>query len=94
MFVSSQLFIYTLCRKYNKSMIKVYIERGIYAGRVDVPRTIATMDVGEAWKIPPRSVKLQSVRNACSVVNRSTDKFFSVSCPGFSDPVITVTRIK
>lgn len=75
-------------------MNKVYIERGNYAGRVDVPRTIATMEAGEEWHIAPDAVRLQSVRNVCSQANRMTDKYFRVSCPGISFPFITVKRIK
>lgn len=71
-----------------------YIQRGRFMGRIDITNSIATMEPGEIWHINPTCVNMQSVRNACSRANSSTDKLFSASCPGFSEPCITVTRIR
>lgn len=71
-----------------------YIERGRYMGRIDVPKSLDTMEVGEIWHINPSVVKMQSIRNCCSIANRDSDKVFSASCPGFSDPCITIRRLK
>lgn len=70
------------------------IENGRYMGNIDVPGSARTMAVGERWFINPRQVNLRSVRNAMSLLNTRTDMFFSVSCPGYTDPCITITRIK
>lgn len=71
-----------------------FIEHGRYLGNLDVPGTIQTMAVGEVWHINPRLANIKSVRNACSLMNTRTDMSFSVSCPGFTDPCITITRIR
>ena len=71
-----------------------FIENGRYLGNIDVPATIQTMEVGEKWHINPRLVNLRSVRNACSLANTRTDKSFSVSCPGYTDPCITIIRTR
>lgn len=71
-----------------------HIERGRYLGNIDIPRSIDTMTVGETWHINPAHVRMQTVRNCCSRANRSSDKVFSTSCPGYSDPCITVVRIR
>lgn len=71
-----------------------YIENGRYLGNIDVPGSAKTMEVGERWSINPRQVNLRSVRNALSLLNTRTDMLFSVSCPGYTDPCITITRLK
>lgn len=71
-----------------------HIERGRYLGNIDIPGSISTMDVGEIWHINPSCVRIGTVRNACSVANRTSHKFFSVNCPGYTDPCITITRLK
>ena len=63
-------------------------------GRIDVTNSIATMAVGEIWHINPTCVNMQTVRNACSIANRLSDKLFSASCPGYTEPCITVKRIR
>lgn len=70
------------------------IENGRYMGNIDVPGSAKTMTVGERWSINPQLVNLRSVRNAMSLLNTRTDMFFSVSCPGYTDPCITITRLK
>lgn len=70
------------------------IENGRYMGNIDVAGSAQTMVVGERWRINPHLVNLRSVRNAISLLNTRTDKFFSVSCPGYTDPCITITRIR
>jgi len=70
------------------------IENGRYMGNIDVPGSAKTMAVGERWFINPRQVNLRSVRNAMSLLNTRTDMFFSVNCPGYTDPCITITRLK
>jgi len=71
-----------------------YIERGRYIGRLDVPKTMETMAVGEIWRIHPNLVNMRSVRNCCSKATTQTDKVFTASCPGFSDPFVKITRIR
>lgn len=71
-----------------------YIERGRFQGRIDVPRSIQTMSRGETWHINPSCIKMQTVRNCCSLANTSTDRLYTVSCPGFTEPCITVKRLK
>lgn len=63
-------------------------------GRVDVLRSIDTMEKGEVWHINPACVNMQTVRNCCSIANKTTDKCFSASCPGYEEPCITVIRTK
>ena len=71
-----------------------YIERGRYSGRIDVPRTLETMSVGESWRINPNLVNMRSIRNCCSNATRNSDKVFAASCPGFSDPFVKITRLR
>ena len=71
-----------------------YIERGKYQGNIDIPNSLRTMDTGETWHINPSLVKMDTVRNVCSRLNSSTEMFFSASCPGFTEPCITVKRLK
>lgn len=71
-----------------------YIENGRYLGHLDIPGSIKTMEPGEVWHINPRQANLASVRNACSLMNARTEMSFSVSCPGFTDPFITITRVR
>lgn len=71
-----------------------YIQRGRFAGHIDVPGTLQTMEVGEIWHLNPVCAKMQTVRNCCSIVNRSSSKMFSASCPGYTDPFITITRLR
>ena len=70
------------------------IENGRYMGNIDVPGSARTMTVGERWSINPQLVNLRSVRNAMSLLNTRTDMLFSVKCPGYTDPCITITRLK
>lgn len=71
-----------------------YIQRGQYQGRIDVPASLRTMTAGEKWHISPAFVNIASVRNCCSILNRNTGMSFSVSCPGYDEPTITVTRVR
>ena len=72
----------------------LHIERGKYQGNIDIPGSLRTMSTGEIWHINPSQVKMNTVRNVCSRLNSSTDMFFTASCPGFSEPCITVRRLK
>ena len=62
-------------------------------GRIDIPSSLQTMERGEIWRINPTLVKMQTVRNCCSMASKG-DKVFSASCPGYTDPCITITRLK
>ena len=70
------------------------IERGKYKGNIDVPGSIDTMAVGEVWRIAPERANLGSIRRACSVAGAALGKAFSVNCPGYTEPCITITRIR
>lgn len=72
----------------------LHIERGKYMGNIDLPGSLSTMSTGEVWHLNPAVVKMGTVRNVCSRLNTSTEKVFSASCPGYSDPFITITRIR
>ena len=74
-------------------MTTIYTERGRYMGRISVAKTIRTMEPGEEWHINPDQVNMQTVRNCCSEASKGPMLFRS-SCPGFSDPCITIKRIK
>lgn len=74
--------------------MKVFrIQRGKYKGRIDVPRSMDTMEVGEKWLINPDDAVMQSVRNKVSIANQG-DKRFEAHCPAYDEPFISIIRMK
>lgn len=69
-------------------------ERGRYRGRLDLLRTMETMEPGESWQIPAGQIALRTIRNVTSVVTRTTDKVFTSQCPGLTENYITIRRIR
>lgn len=69
-----------------------FIQRGRFKGRIDLPSSLRTMEVGEIWRLNPLIFTLQTARNCCSIINRHTAHYFSVECPGLDDPFIKITR--
>lgn len=70
------------------------IERGNYKGRIDVLRSLDTLAIGEAWRIPEGHLNLRTVRNCCSVATNRGEKVFSCQCPGLTEKYIKITRIR
>ena len=69
-------------------------ERGRFRGRIDLPRSMETMAIGESWQIPEGLINLRTVRNVCSVLTRTTDKVYTSQCPGLTERYITIRRIR
>lgn len=69
-------------------------ERGPFRGRLDLPRSMATMAIGESWQIPEGAISLRTVRNVCSVLTRTTEKVYTSRCPGLTERYITIRRIR
>lgn len=71
------------------------IQRGKYAGNLDVPKLLSQMTVGQTVKLDPSYAFAPSIRNRCSMYNSNgSGRRFEVHNPSVDDPYIIITRTK
>lgn len=63
-------------------------------GRISVLRSIATMEVGEAWTIAPDETTLPYAQTCCSKYGSMAGKQFHVSSTKEAAGLITIKRVK
>lgn len=71
----------------------IYTEMGANKGRISVARTLATMNVGEAWEPTTDEVDAFYIRTACWKLNKTLKREFSVRHTAETGNTIIITRL-
>lgn len=64
------------------------------SGRLDIVRTLDTMEINDTWRIKEGVVNVKTLRAAVSNYSRIVNKSFTVNSPSLLKGTIIVTRTK